>query len=59
MHVPTLPIRLQARHVPQGPALQQTPSVQKLLLHSRPAAQLVPSGFLAAQLPGAPVLPVQ
>jgi hypothetical protein len=50
---------LHALHVPHGPALQQTPSVQKPLLHSRPAAQPVASGFFGTQLPGAPALPVQ
>jgi len=59
VHVPTLPFTLQARQVPQGPALQHTPSVQKPLPHSWFEPQLAPSIRFAAQLPGAAALPVQ
>ena len=58
-HVPTLPARLQAPHVPQDAALQQTPSVQKALLHSRPAPQAAPDAFFATQVPATVPAPVQ
>ena len=49
-HIPGLPARLHAWQVPQLPALQQTPSTQKPLLHSPPRSQVAPSSFLATQL---------
>ena len=49
----------QVWHVPQLEAVQQTPSVQLALVHSWAAVQVAPFPFLAAQLPGAVVLPVQ
>jgi hypothetical protein len=49
-HIPRLPARLHALHVPQLPALQQTPSTQAPLVHSRPAAQASPSACLLTQL---------
>jgi hypothetical protein len=59
VHVPTLPARLHAAHVPQDAALQQTPSVQKLLLHSWAPPQVAPAAFFATQLPAAALVPVQ
>ncbi len=49
-HVPRLPARLHALHVPQLPELQQTPSTHAPLVHSRPAAQASPSDCLPTQL---------
>jgi len=47
--VPRLPVRLQALQVPQGPVPQQTPSVQKPLMHWLAVVQACPLG-LSAQL---------
>ena len=58
VHVPALPVRLQAAHIPHDAALQQTPSAQNSLLHSRAAPQVEPSAFFATQVPAVP-LPVQ
>ena len=58
VHVPTLPVRLHALHIPHDAALQQTPSAQNSLLHSRAAPQVAPSAFFATQVPAVP-LPVQ
>jgi hypothetical protein len=49
-HIPGLPARLHARHVPQLAALQQTPSTQLALVHSRPPPHASPSPCLATQL---------
>jgi hypothetical protein len=49
-HMPRLPARLHALQVPQLPALQQTPSAQKPLLHSAARPQVAPSSFFATQL---------
>jgi hypothetical protein len=59
VHLPALPARLQALHVPHDAALQQTPSVQKSLLHSWAAPQVAPGAFLSTQVPGAVPAPVQ
>ena len=44
-------MRLHDWQVPQALALQQTPSVQKPLLHSSPAAQLFDRAFRGVQTP--------
>jgi hypothetical protein len=49
-HIPGVPARLHALHVPQLPTLQQTPSTQKPLPHWPPSLQVAPSAFLATQL---------
>lgn len=54
-----LPLALHDWHVPQLEVVQQTPSVQLALTHSWAAAQVAPLAFLATQLPGVVVLPVQ
>jgi hypothetical protein len=53
-----LPLSAQDLQLPQGPLLQQTPSVQKLLRHSVPATQLVPGGFKLVQEPDWQVYPL-
>jgi hypothetical protein len=58
-HVPGLLVRLHALHVPQLPALQQTPSVQKSLLHWFAAPHAAPSAFFATHVPGALLLIAQ
>jgi len=47
---PAAPLRLHAWHWPLQRSLQQTPSVQKPLVHSRSAAHAVPPLFFEAQL---------
>jgi hypothetical protein len=54
-----LPLTLHDWHVPQLEVVQQTPSVQLPLVHSLAASQVAPFAFLAAQLPGVAVVPVQ
>ena len=49
----------QVWHVPQLEVVQQTPFVQLALVHSWAAVQVAPFAFLAVQLPGVVVLPVQ
>jgi len=44
-------VPLQVWHVPQLALPQQTPSVQRLLVHSFAAPHAVPFPFLATQLP--------
>ena len=44
-------VPLQVWHVPQVALPQQTPSVQRLLVHSFAAPHAVPFPFLATQLP--------
>jgi hypothetical protein len=48
-HIPSLPETAQLWHDPQGPVLQQTPSVQCFELHSPSRPQARPSPFLATQ----------
>jgi hypothetical protein len=50
-----LPLMLHAWQVPHAVEVQQTPSVQLLVLHSLPAPQIDPGGFFARQLPPMPV----
>jgi hypothetical protein len=52
--VPRLPVKLQALQVPHGPVPQQTPSVQKPLMHWLAVVQACPLG-LSAQLLLVPV----
>ena len=56
--VPAFPDTAQERQLPHGPLEQQTPSVQKVLRHSLPAAQVAPDGFRLVQLPDWQVSPV-
>ena len=49
-HVPRLPARLHARHVPQLAALQHTPSTQLPPAQSPPSLHVAPSPCLATQL---------
>jgi len=49
-HMPRLPARLHALHVPQLAALQQTPSTQLPLVHWPPPLHVSPSSCLATQL---------
>ena len=53
------PLTLQAWQTPQLLVVQQTPSTQLPELHSLPELQVPFGPFLAAQLPGELVLPVQ
>ena len=55
--VPALPVTPQERQLPQGPLEQQTPSVQNVLRHSLPEAQLVPSALRLTQEPDWQVSP--
>jgi hypothetical protein len=55
VHVPRLPVRLQAWQVPQTLLPQQTPSAQKPEPHSVVVVQAAPRLFLATQLPPVPV----
>jgi hypothetical protein len=57
-HVP-LPLALHDWQAPQLEVVQQTPSVQFALEHSFAALQAAPFAFLATQLPGVVVLPLQ
>lgn len=49
--VPTVPVRLHERQVPEQPTLQQTPCSQWVDVHSAPAAQAAPFGFLSQIVP--------
>jgi hypothetical protein len=51
LHVPTLPVRLQASHEPPHAVLQQTPSTQLPLPHWLAAEQAVPLVFWGTQVP--------
>ena len=44
-HVPTVPVRLHALHVPEHEILQHTPSTQFSCRHCVPTVQLSPSAF--------------
>ena len=57
-HVP-LPLRLHDWQMGQLEVVQQTPSVQLPAAHSFAAPHVTPFAFLATQLPGVPVVPVQ
>ena len=46
-HIPTLPVRLHARHVPQLGLPQQTPSTQLPLMHWLATVHCTPFGFSA------------
>jgi hypothetical protein len=52
-------LMLHAWQVEQPFVLQQTPSMQLLLMHWLPAPQVEPSARFATQLPGAETFPVQ
>ena len=43
------PLSAQDLQVPQDPLVQHTPSVQRLLRHSVPSAQVAPRGFKLVQ----------
>jgi hypothetical protein len=63
MPVPTgeqvpLPFAAQELQLPQGPLLQQTPSVQKVLRHSAPEPQAAPSDLPVAHTPDWQVSPL-
>jgi hypothetical protein len=45
VHVPVVPVRLHAMHVPVHPLLQHTPWAQLPELHSGPMAQVAPMGL--------------
>jgi hypothetical protein len=49
--LPGLPVTAHELQLAQGPVVQQTPSVQKLVRHSLPAAQVAPAGFRLVQVP--------
>src|SRR5581483_9256426 len=49
--LPTLPLRLHAWHCAVQAVLQQTPSVQKVEVHSLPAAQLAATPLVARHTP--------
>jgi hypothetical protein len=49
--VPTVPVRLQDRQVPEQPTLQQTPCSQWVEVHSEPEVQVAPFGFLSQIVP--------
>ena len=53
-----VPFTAQELQLAQGPVVQQTPSVQKLVRHSLPAAQLAPAGLRLVQEPDWQVYPV-
>lgn len=50
-HVPTEPVTAQLWHVVVHALLQQTPSTQKLLMHSEAREQVCPAFFLHVPLP--------
>jgi hypothetical protein len=52
-------VPLQVWQVPHAVLPQQTPFTQLLVVHSWAAVQVAPFAFLAVQLPGVVVLPVQ
>jgi hypothetical protein len=56
--LPCFPLTAQELQLAQGPVVQQTPSVQKLVRHSLPAAQLAPAGLRLVQEPDWQVYPV-
>jgi hypothetical protein len=62
-HVPFVPCPLRAAvhawHVPPHAVLQQTPSTQKLLKHSAPAAQVCAFSFLQVPIPSQVFVPTQ
>jgi len=51
VQLPCLPLTAHELQLAQGPLMQQTPSVQKLVRHSLPAAQLAPAGLRLVQEP--------
>lgn len=58
-HVPAAPVPLHDWQAGQEPVVQQTPSVQLLLVHWLPPPHASPNPFFATQLPGADAFPVQ
>jgi hypothetical protein len=55
VQVPALPLMLQALQVAQLELPQQTPSTQKVLLHSWAVRQATPFALVSRQLPAGPV----
>jgi len=58
LHVPTLPSSAHPWHWPAQAPSQQTPSTQKVLAHSLPAAQLAPLTSFGVHVPDAQRSPV-
>ena len=58
VQLPCFPLTAQELQLAQGPLAQQTPSVQKLVRHSPPVAQLAPAGLRLVQEPDWQVYPL-